>query len=460
MASTWTDIPDSTIDRESPLDVDLLVQVRDNLEYLKQQVENIPQTFEGLYVRTHPDADKAAAQVLLMASGAVVMDDGTSYTPTVGLTANTATAGAGGIDTGLVAASRCYELHYIRKEDNTENLILHLAPRAVLEGGGQATSTTTLWIYEVAAQQYFAQDFTADNTGKVLCVDLECLRTGSNSPPSMYVEIQDDAGGLPSGTVIATSFYQYIDTLYTSTGQWVRFMIQNPQDNDDLVAGTKYWVVVKSTKTSAGGSTLHGGIRYHSSGTAEGALYKWDSSGAGWVAAGSGWDLAYQVYMMVDDDPLTLPTDYTKSCHIGYALTDSGSQLYGFVQHNRTIRFRHDLTDFHVANAVLQTSAYHTLLPFLFPYPANKTTSLILRGDATNTTGNYILAIGIKDVFRYSITTVSAENMGGVYQYVEQNLNQNRTLVFMDPVITYSPAIYACCVVGTHIELWVVGFEF
>src|SRR3990167_1500115 len=37
----------------------------------------IPQTFKGLHLRTHPDADKATAQVALLHADSIVMDDGT-----------------------------------------------------------------------------------------------------------------------------------------------------------------------------------------------------------------------------------------------------------------------------------------------------------------------------------------------------------------------------------------------
>src|SRR5690348_665746 len=58
------------------------------------------QSFRGLYLRTHPDADVATTKILLIAADEIVLSDGARLTGWSNLAADLAVSGAGGLDAG------------------------------------------------------------------------------------------------------------------------------------------------------------------------------------------------------------------------------------------------------------------------------------------------------------------------------------------------------------------------
>jgi hypothetical protein len=82
-------------------------------ETTKPTVGGIRESFRGLQLRTHPDADKALTTVQLIAADEIVLSGGSRVADWSFLTAAITTAGYSGLDTGAEAASVWYEIHAI-----------------------------------------------------------------------------------------------------------------------------------------------------------------------------------------------------------------------------------------------------------------------------------------------------------------------------------------------------------
>jgi len=285
------------------------------------------QTFRGLNLRTHPDADVAASKVFLYHADEIVMHDGTSVLDWNDLVADITVAGANGLDTGAETASVWYQIHAIRKSsDGTKGLMLHRAKDYFLDEQN-TTATTTSALRDGAGQTKRAQTFDVDVTGP--CEKVEFKFTKNGSPTGQFwVSIYATSGGLPTGAALKTSDKMNVAVVAT-TEQVITMVFRDPAT---LTAGTTYAAVLEGNFTISGSNYLSF-ARSTTDPYAAGQLCAFD--GTTW--AGSSVDAWFKVYITQNDTALTMPSGYDQYALIGWVYNDSGSDFDPFVAKDRDV---------------------------------------------------------------------------------------------------------------------------
>lgn len=289
---------------------------------------SISQSVRGLTVRTHPDADKAASQ-LLVAADAIVMDDGQEVQTWVNVAVDLTVSGAGGLDTGAAAASAWYSLWAIYDGTNKKAL-LHRAKDYFLDEAYTSGIDGQHALRDAAARTRLAQGFKVDVAGPCEFVDIQLLRTGTPSG-QFWVTIEANNGGVPSGTPLATSDKYDALRLDTAAGRWVRLPFRTPAS---LSAATQYHLVLYGNFTVSASHYLAWRADTGSAAYGNGAKAAYD--GATWTTDTDD-DFAFKVYITQNDTAVTLPSGYTQKALIGYARTNTGGALKRFFQRDRTI---------------------------------------------------------------------------------------------------------------------------
>jgi hypothetical protein len=314
---------------EMVTDIILNQHLRDQLSSLKTE-HFATQAFRGLTLSTHPSLYLSGSQVLLDHADEIVMDDGTRVGPWGHLTANIAVIGAGGLDTGAEAASTWYEVYAIRKStDGTRALLLHAAPNpnAIEESGGTNANYGHLF-RDVTARQRLAQGFQVDITKTYSRVHMHCARVGTISG-AVWLTIEADASGAPSGTPLATSDVRAMNGAPT-TFVLVSF---NFRGGVALTAGTTYHIVIHSDVVV--NASNHLGILADSANTyARGALQQWN--GTAWSAASAG-DLIFSLHHEIGTATPTMPSGYDQRALVGYVFNDASSNFSPFLACNRHV---------------------------------------------------------------------------------------------------------------------------
>lgn len=291
---------------------DNTVALRDNY--------GLRQTFRGLHLRTHPNNDIAAAQVQLLRADEIVFDDGFRDSITTPLTANIAAAGVGGLDTGAEAASTWYEAWAVRKStDGTRGLILHRAKDYFLDEtyltGADAASQIR---YLTGNRTKVAQGFKVDTSGLMEFADVTLIRSGA-VVGSVWLTVEADVAGFPSGTPLATSDKLDASKISTSN-QTIRFVFRTPAT---LTATTQYHLV--ATGDWAQSDTVHiaWACDVSASTYANGAVAIYQ--GGAWAAQTR--DAMFRVYVTRNDLAVTMPAGYDQKVRCGFFYNNSGSNL-------------------------------------------------------------------------------------------------------------------------------------
>lgn len=323
------------------------------------------QAFRGLHLRTHPDADQAAAKVMLVHADEIVFSDGTRVTSGLDrLVADITASGAGGLDTGSEAASTWYEAHAIRKSsDGTLALMLHRAKSYALDQ--QSTTTNTAYSLRRATaptRTKLTQSVVPALSGTVPFVDLQLNRDNAVSG-RIWVTLEADAAGSPSGTPLATSDKLEAGNI-ADANQWLRFVFRTPAA---VVASTTYWLVLQADYTAS--DTVVIAWQVDSSNPYAAGAFKSFDSGA-WVAVAST-DATFKLYVTQNDLSVTLPSGYDQSCKVGYAQNAASSNLKSFVAIDRSIDYQSGAGD--ANNVASVTNIFPTLVDlslWLPPVPA------------------------------------------------------------------------------------------
>jgi len=198
-------------------------------------------------------------------------------------------------------------------------------------------------------QEWFARKFTAVNTGKVQYVQLELAKTGAPAG-TITASIYSDSSG--PGTQIGNASNAITNTALTAspgTTEEFNWGLQEGQEADgpDIVAGTDYWVVLKTI-----GYTYTNGVTEVIWRTdANGAVglsecWKYDSNGTpAWTTMGAdvGADLVvgssanFEITSDVAGDPIPNEMDV-----VGVTITPSVATVYEFSLFNKSTRLRAD----------------------------------------------------------------------------------------------------------------------
>ncbi|MBA2628405.1 MAG: hypothetical protein H0U85_10355 [Gemmatimonadales bacterium] len=320
---------------------DLNEEIRDRFNLLKTQIADdgtinagSRRAFRGLQLRTEQDAAGALTKVILVRADEIQMSDGTRVSDWDALTASSAAAAAGGIDTGAIQASKWYEVHAIRKRsDGTKAIVLRVADDYSLDQSYAATGSNAT-LRSAAATAKVGQGFKVATSGRLVAIDVQLRRV--NTPTGLvWMEIQgDNGGGLPNNTVLATSVKLPVAGLSSPEGR-TRFVFHEALS---LVAGIQHHFVLNSNVALDGTNFLQ--LRgTGTGGYANGQTTFYDSGAGTWSAAGGVVaDLELYVYVRRVGAALVMPAGYDQSCKLGYVYSDSSALFRAFAQFDRNVR--------------------------------------------------------------------------------------------------------------------------
>lgn len=316
---------DSPYDPGDSLRIDALEKTHANGVFLRNhrpQVHGVT----GAYVRSHPSATLAPSQAVLLDALEILFSDGkrvdgsTLRALSSPLIWDVSLSGAGGLDAGAEAASRWYDPFVIAKEDGTLSTLLHLMSNYALDQQ-QTTAGSAENLRSASAQTRLAQGVQISATGRVPFVELPLLRVGSPTG-NMWVEIQTDTAGNPSGTAVAASAKLPVDALQTSLVSYLCFPFLTIPT---LSSGVQYHLVLQGDFTINGSNYLQ--WRGHTSGVyASGSAKRYD--GSSWSAGATIVDFAFKVYLESNVSALTLPSGYTKYARVGVPIYNDGSSNF------------------------------------------------------------------------------------------------------------------------------------
>lgn len=305
----------------------LNTHVRDNLNSLRSE-HFLTQAIRGVHLRTHPDAASATSKVQLLSAAEIVMSDGTRMAVTTPLTADITASGANGLDTGTEQSSTWYEVHAIAKDDGTKALLLHRCKDWTLDQS-QTTHDTNAPLRFSTSVAKLAQSFKLSVAGYVPFADIRLMKVGSPTG-SVWLTLEADSSGSPSGTPLATSDKIDVSLLSTS-GYAVRFMFRTPASLS--ATPTAYHLVIQGDFTISTSNYVN--VRYNSAGGYANGAYA-IYNGTSWSSGAT--DLYFRVPVERNNAALTFPSGYTKSCKVGYVWNDAASNLLPFVAQDRRVQ--------------------------------------------------------------------------------------------------------------------------
>jgi hypothetical protein len=315
-------------------------QVRDNITHLKEQLQALGRVavsnFDGMLLSTHPSEDLALSKIYLArAQWIVVLDDAGGNAAAVEITsplvADIASPGAGGLDTGTEEASTWYDIMLVRKSgDGTTALMLHKHSNVVVQDEVQATGGAgTSFRYSPTGVEKVAQGFSIDETDVPIShVHVYLWKAGT---PTGYVwmTIESDNAGSPSGTAIATSPKFDVANLGTVAGHAVFFF---DTSTANLLTGVQYHFVLHSD-VAMGSSNYISVVNVGSSTYPRGQLKTYN----GTVWTGVTADVTFGLWVRRALVAPTMPVGYDQKALIGYAYNNASSNLTKFMATNRVI---------------------------------------------------------------------------------------------------------------------------
>lgn len=315
------------------------IQTLDNQVSKNARLAGTPAQSRGLILRTHPNADEEADKITLNAD-AISMDDGETVETWSGIEVDRTASGAGGVDSGSIAASKWYDILAIRKtSDGTKNGMLSLSRYLTEEDfyWENDLSAADGDIGDAAARTKVAQSFTASGSYMASHLDL-CMYYVGSPTDSVQFEIQGDASGEPDGTAIATGVLVPCAICYSgfssATAPWpFRVALQTPVD---LTSGTDYWIV--ASRTGSVDPANYCGWYNSNNGGYVGSAIKYD--GSTWSAIAPTVNFQFKVLSLTEES-VTYPTGYDQMALVGRVLTDGSANLIKFVQYG-TAMVMHD----------------------------------------------------------------------------------------------------------------------
>lgn len=301
----------------------------DGARWLKDR--HAVQTMRGMHLRTHPDADKAAAQVMLVKADEVVLSDGERISVTTPLTAAITSSGAGGLDVGAEAVSEWYEVHLIRNPTTaTTALMLHLGAKYI-QSMSFLNTGANLGLRDSTANTKLAQSFKTNDAGNAEHVTLRMLRVGTPTG-TMWATLEADVNAAPSGTALATSDTITVDSLPSAGTFDLLFLFRSPVT---LLPRQTYWLVLQGNYTISGSNY----VRWYGASAdlyADGNSAKWD--GSAWSGSLVVPDFSLSIYVTRAAASLALPSGFTARSYLGNVYNDSSGNFSAFVALNRRVK--------------------------------------------------------------------------------------------------------------------------
>ena len=291
----------------------------------------LSQTFRGLRVSTHPDADVDDKKVLFSADS-IVMDDGEEIAGWSNVVVDLSVSGANGLDTGTEQASTWYSLWAIYN-GTTKAGLFHREKNYLADSTGNYNTGEdgghALRRASAPVNTKLNQGFQLATVGLLEFIDVKLVKAGTPTGEYWFT-IETNSGGVPSGTVLATSDKYDVSRL-TTTATWVRMPFRTPAS---LSASTQYHLVLQGNYTASDTNNLSWRADVSAASYASGSKGFYD--GATWTNDTDD-DFLFKTYITQNDTAVTLPTGYTQKALIGFAYNDGSSNLVPFLQVDRTV---------------------------------------------------------------------------------------------------------------------------
>ena len=163
----------------------------------------------------------------------------------------------------------------------------------------QAQTTTTQTAMSVGGSSWVAQTFTAGITGSLDQVDLFLFRVAS--PGDLTLQIQGTSGGVPSGSVLASTTVAEASVTQATGGSNPRFSwISAPLSPSAQVTAGQRYAIVLSAPAAAGINFYGWGVGDFLSPYSGGNVVLSITSGSMWGAFAfifDSWDTAFKTYV-------------------------------------------------------------------------------------------------------------------------------------------------------------------
>lgn len=328
----------------------------------------LSQTARGLEFGTHPDANVAASKTMFSAD-AIVMSDGEEVRDWRNIETDIAINGVGGLDTGAESSSAWYE-QYAIYNGVTKAGCLHRAKQWALDLDGTAGEDATQGIRSNVDNSTVrvGQGFLPTQSGKIPFVDVKLIRVGTVTGNIWFTLESDGTGGVPSGTVLATS-WKFDASLIPTTagGTIVRFPFHEPYA---VSASTRYHVVARGdwavSNTNYIGWRMDGSA---STSIPNGSKALWDSDTETWTLDTDD-DMWLRIYVETHnvDFASTVPSGYSYAL-IGYVYNNSAGNFVPCIQIGTTWR-RLYLADGQVIDEMTASRQFVDLRAFIPPLRA------------------------------------------------------------------------------------------
>jgi len=394
---------------------------------------NTPRYFSGVHLRTHPNALVALHQVMLVRAEEIVMNDGELVRDWDNLVADITQIGAGGLDTGVEAASQWYEIWAIRKSsDGTKNLLLNTAVTYTLNQS-QATSDATIALRDAAARTKVAQGFKASVQNIPACVDITIAKVGVPTG-RIWLSLQADVAGNPSGTALITSDKLDVAKL-TTTAQAVRFVFRGFTENSPILLATptQYHIVVEGDFTISAANYVNITEKAGASSYAGGDRAVFDGVSTWTHTATSDLKFGYYIFFNTALFAETMPSGYDQKALIGYVYNNSASDFVRFIALDRYVTPLISQTV--LSGATVTTPTLTDLSAFIPPGPVKFYPWVYGDGGAVSS-----LCLPVPDGFS---SDSIARSQGG------SRLFGTAVLLAIQPVITETQAVYFFQSAGT-----------
>lgn len=290
--------------------------------------------FYNLWIQTHYDLASNDHVVLLRFAGEIIMNDGTRTSNWLNKTADIEVSGAGGLDTGVEGTSHWYEVHAIRNSSNgATSLLLHRATEVLQDGSLTTATDTGITVRKLSGgtATKVAQSFIPTLAGPLTSVELEISKTGSPTG-LIWVTLEADSGGFPSGAPLATSRIMDVSRLPTDKAR-MRFIFDT---NTTISLSTTYHIVYQGDYaiSDASYTTIWGlAANGYASGLAS------EFRGSSWSTSISllgASDLWFKTFIRSTPiTAVTMPSGYDQRCLISYVHNGSDGKFKQYTQKNR-----------------------------------------------------------------------------------------------------------------------------
>jgi len=346
----------------------------------------------GLVLRTDRDSSQALQTVEVVALDSLVMDDGTVFDNSddswTGKTADITVSGAGGLDTGAEYGGTWYDVYAIATESGTKNLLLHQAKAWSDEAAYSTGEDASQNVGSATSNSFVSQGFKLSNSGKLRYVQAKLLKVGSPTGVIFCIVYSDNAG-VP-GSALAVAHYINASKL-TTTATWVNFSFSHIAPT--LSASPTQYHLVIGVNVNASNY-----IQWRMDGSAgtytDGAKALWN--GSAWTTDTDD-DMMFTIGLEVNNSSVTMPTNYTKKCHLGWVFNDGASDFRKFIQCGRTRR------DLFISEADNYIQVMDETVQIARPFaPAIESCKVFLACGGTGTQ-SAVMAIG--DTSRYDLSS-------------------------------------------------------